>query len=96
MNQIYHYVYIMANKKNGTLYVGITSNLEKRVFEHKNDITDGFTKRYKLNNLVYYEVVEEVYTAIQREKRFKKWNRKWKIDLIEKFNPNWEDLSDKL
>ena len=82
----------MASKKNGTLYIGVTNNLVRRVFEHRQDIIDGFTKKYKVHMLVYYEHVNDIYSAIEREKTIKKWNRKWKIDLIEKSNPNWNDL----
>jgi len=90
------YVYILANEKNGTLYVGVTSDLIKRIYEHKNNIVKGFTARYKVYNLVYYEECGDIYEAIQREKQIKKWYRKWKIELIEKFNPEWEDLYYKL
>ena len=86
------YIYIMANKENGTIYIGVTSNLVKRVYEHKNKICEGFTKKYELNKLVYYEVFDEIMTAIEREKQLKKWNREWKLNLIEKENPNWDDL----
>ncbi len=87
-----YFVYILASKKNGTLYIGVTNNLVRRVFEHRQDIIDGFTKKYKVHMLVYYEYVNDVHSAIEREKTIKKWNRKWKIDLIEKSNPNWNDL----
>lgn len=82
----------MASKKNGTLYIGITNHLEKRVWEHKNDINEGFTKKYKVHRLVYHESTDDVSCAIQREKQLKKWKRAWKIKLIEEFNPGWEDL----
>ena len=82
----------MANKQNGTIYVGVTSNLIKRIYEHRNQLCPGFTKEYGLNKLVYYEVYDEIMPAIEREKQLKKWNREWKIDLIEKENPNWDDL----
>lgn len=82
----------MANKENGTIYIGVTSNLIKRAYEHKNKICEGFTKKYELNKLVYYEVFDEIMTAIEREKQLKKWNREWKLNLIEKENPNWDDL----
>jgi len=88
-----YYVYILASRKNGTLYIGITSDLIKRVYEHKNDLVDGFTRKYKVHELVYYEVYNKVYDAITREKRLKKWKRQWKIELIEKDNPEWKDLS---
>ena len=85
-------VYIMTNKPLGTLYVGVTSDLVKRVYEHKNNLVGGFTKRYNLHHLVYYETTPDIYEAIVREKRLKKWNRAWKISLIEKFNSSWSDL----
>ena len=88
----YGYVYIMTNHKNGTLYIGVTSNLVKRVYEHKNGLCDGFTKKYGLKTLVYYEVCEEITTAIAREKQLKAGSRKKKIDLIETLNTNWLDL----
>ena len=91
-----YYVYILANNKNGTLYVGVTNDLIRRIYEHKNDLVDGFTKKYNVHQLVYYEIVEDVEAAIMREKQLKKWNRKWKIRLIENKNPTWEDLYDKL
>jgi len=87
-----YYVYIMTNKPKGTLYVGITNNLARRVFEHKNNITKGFTSKYKLHKLVFYNYSTDVNAAIEYEKRVKKWNRQWKIDLIEDFNPHWNDL----
>jgi len=87
-----YYVYIMASKKNGTLYIGVTNNLIKRVYEHKNDLVEGFTKKYCVHNLVYYEQTEDIKSAIQREKNLKKWKRQWRIELIEKMNPNWNDL----
>ena len=85
-------VYILASDRNGTLYVGVTGNLVKRVYEHRNDLIDGFTRKYGGHRLVYYEVHEEVHSAITREKQIKKWNRKWKLRLIEEGNPEWEDL----
>jgi putative endonuclease len=87
-----YYVYILANHRNGTLYVGVTNDLVRRVFEHKNSKIDGFTKKYSVHKLVYYEVMEDVDNAIFREKQLKKWNRKWKIEIIEKHNPFWKDL----
>ncbi|PIE55687.1 MAG: hypothetical protein CSA34_07880 [Desulfobulbus propionicus] len=89
-------VYILASKKNGTLYVGVTSNLAKRVWEHKNDVGKGFTRRYQVHRLVWYEVHEGMEAAITREKRIKGWQRKWKIALIEQQNPDWVDLYDTL
>ena len=88
-----YYVYILASKRNGTLYIGVTSNLAKRIFEHKNNLIVGFTSQYAVHRLVYYEQTEDVYSAIGREKQLKKWNRKWKLEIIEKVNPNWNDLS---
>ena len=87
-----YYVYILASQKNGTLYVGVTSNLTKRVYEHKHNFIDGFTKKYNVHDLVYYEHFNEVEEAILREKQIKKWNRKWKLRLIEEKNPAWSDL----
>jgi putative endonuclease len=87
------YVYIMANHRGGTIYIGVTSNIEKRVYEHKNKLVEGFTKKYNLNMLVYLEVCENIEQAIEFEKRLKGWNRLWKIRLIEKENPDWIDLS---
>jgi len=85
-------VYLLASKRNGTLYIGVTSDLVKRVWEHKNDIFEGFTKRYNVHNLVWYEIHENMESAIVREKRLKGWKRKWKLELIEKNNPDWKDL----
>ena len=82
-------VYILANKRNGTLYVGVTSNLIKRVWEHKNDMVKGFTSRYRIYHLVWYELHENMESAIIREKRIKSWRRKWKLNLIEEQNPGW-------
>ena len=86
------YVYILANKPKGTLYVGVTSNSIKRVHQHRNAAIDGFTARYGIKTLVYYEIHEDIAEAIAREKRVKKWRRKWKVDLIEENNPEWRDL----
>jgi len=85
-------VYILASQRNGTLYVGVTSDLVKRIWEHKNDTTDGFTKEYGVHILVYYELHVDTLAAITREKQIKKWNRAWKIELIESTNPGWQDL----
>ena len=82
----------MASKKNGTLYTGVTNDLERRVYEHKNGLVDGFTKEYYVHRLVYYERFDHADKAISREKCIKKWRRQWKLDLIEEFNPDWEDL----
>lgn len=87
-----YYVYILASKRNGTLYIGVTNNLLKRVDEHKSRIIDGFTKKYNVHNLVYYEQHNDIDCAITREKRVKKWKRKYKLELIEKSNPDWIDL----
>ncbi|MFI5398755.1 MAG: GIY-YIG nuclease family protein [Candidatus Binatia bacterium] len=89
-------VYILANKRNGTLYVGVTSALVKRVWEHKEKITGGFTARYGLDRLVHYELHNSAEAAIRREKQLKKWNRAWKIRLIEERNPTWRDLYEHL
>ena len=91
-----YYVYILASKKNGTLYTGVTSNLVKRVYEHKNDLIDGFTKKYQVHSLVYFEIFSDIDEAIHREKCIKRWKRAWKIELIEKSNPNWKDLYDEI
>ncbi len=82
----------MASRPEGALYIGMTNNLVRRVYEHKNDMADGFTKRYNIHRLVYYEVMYDVNSAIQREKQLNKWNRAWKIRLIESMNPEWKDL----
>jgi len=95
MNKTY-YVYILASKRNGTLYIGVTNDLKRRAHEHKEGLVGGFTKKYGVKNLVYYEFTDNPQSAIQREKHLKNWNRKWKLRLIEENNPNWEDLSDRL
>jgi len=87
-----YYVYILASNKNGTLYVGVTSDLIRRVFEHKSDFIEAFTRKHQVHDLVYFEVTESVESAIAREKQLKKWHRDWKIRLIEKENPEWKDL----
>ncbi len=86
------YVYILASKKNGTLYVGVTNDLIRRVYEHQHALVDGFTKRYKVKVLVYFEIHDSIEAAIQRERNIKEWKRPWKIDLIEKDNKDWLDL----
>jgi putative endonuclease len=85
-------VYILASKRNGTLYIGVTSDLVKRVWEHNNGITGGFTKKYSVHRLVYYELFEDMNSAITREKQMKKWRRAWKVELIEKKNRDWRDI----
>jgi putative endonuclease len=89
-------VYILASGYNGTLYIGVTSNLIQRIWQHKNDLVEGFTEKYGVHFLVYYELCGQMVTAIEREKQLKKWNRQWKIDLIEKANPAWKDLWEEL
>jgi putative endonuclease len=89
-------VYILASNRKGTLYVGVTSNLVKRVWEHKNDMAEGFTKRYSVHRLVWYELHENMESAISREKRIKGWKEKWKLQRVERDNPNWQDLYDQI
>jgi len=89
-------VYIMATKPNGTLYIGVSSDLVKRVTGHKSDLVDGFTKRYGVHCLVYYELHGDMMSAIARERQLKKWNRAWKLELIETENPEWRDLTDEI
>ena len=91
-----YFVYILASKKNGTLYIGVTNNLLKRIYEHKNNLVEGFTKKYNLHKLVYYEDTNSIESALRREKQLKKWKRAWKIELIEKHNLYWKDLYDDL
>ena len=88
-----YYVYIMSNHTNSTLYIGVTNDLKRRLFEHKNKSNEGFTNKYNINKLVYYEKTSNIESAIQREKNLKKWNRKWKLELIKKNNPLMIDLS---
>jgi putative endonuclease len=90
------YVYILASQRNGTLYVGVTSDLVERVWEHRQDLVESFTKRYGVHRLVYYEIHAEIAEAIRREKRIKKWERGWKIRLVEQMNPDWQDLFEDL
>ena len=85
-------VYILASERNGTLYIGVTSDLVKRIWEHKSDFVDGFTKQYQVHTLVWYEMHGSMESAITREKQLKEWKRQWKIELIEKSNPYWNDL----
>ena len=87
-----YYVYMLASKPNGTLYVGITSNIIKRIYEHKEKYVEGFTKKYNISRLVYFEEYNDVKEAISREKCIKRWKRSWKIKLINENNPKWEDL----
>jgi putative endonuclease len=91
-----YFVYILASKRNGTLYTGVTNDLLKRVYEHKNNLIPGFTSKYGVHDLVYYERYKDVHAAIAREKRIKIWKRAWKIELIEKSNPEWRDLYNEL
>ena len=90
------YIYFMSNRYNKVLYVGITSDLIKRIWEHKNKVVDGFTKRYNLYKLVYYEIYDDIETAINREKQIKSWSRRKKAELINALNPSWDDLYEKL
>ena len=92
----YFYVYVLASKQNGTIYIGVTSDLVKRVWEHKNNVVGGFIKKYVVHYLVYYETFEDIEEAIKREKQLKKWNRKWKLELIEKDNSEWKDLYEEI
>jgi len=91
-----YYVHIMASGRNGTLYIGVTNDLIRRVFEHKNDFVEGFTRKYGVHALVYYETCDSREGALIREKQLKKWNRAWKIRLIEESNPGWKDIYDDL
>ncbi len=91
-----YYVYLLASERNGTLYVGMTNDLVRRVWEHKSNVVEGFTKRYRVHTLVWFESAEEPAAAILREKQIKKWSRRWKLDLIEQENPRWLDLYDSI
>ena len=91
-----YFVYILASQRNGTLYVGVTNDLVRRTFEHRDEELEGFTQRYGVGMLVYYEFYDEVHLALQREKNIKHWSRKWKLNLIEGFNPTWRDLYDEI
>ncbi len=91
--QKYFYIYIITNKRNGTLYIGVTSNLSQRISQHKNKEVEGFSKKYGLDQLVYFEQFEQAETAFIREKQLKKWKRSWKLRIIEEMNPEWKDLS---
>ncbi|WP_417800749.1 GIY-YIG nuclease family protein [Tenacibaculum sp.] len=88
-----YYIYIITNKKEGVLYIGVTNNLERRIFEHKNKLVKGFSSKYNLDKLIYFEEYQFIEEAIKREKNMKKWKRAWKINLVIKENPNWEDLA---
>ena len=90
------YVYILASQRNGTLYIGSTTNLVQRIWDHKNKVRPGFTAKYNVHFLVYYEAHQELMEAARREKRLKNWCRQWKINIIEKFNPTWRDLYDEI
>lgn len=92
MNKTY-VVYILTNPEETTLYIGVTGNLKKRIWEHKNKVVEGFAKKYNISKLVYYEITEDVETALNREKQLKNWQRQWKIDLIKTLNPEFNDLS---
>ena len=91
-----YYVYILASKMKGTLYIGVTSDLLRRIYEHKNNLVEGFTKEYGVHNLVYYDCTDNPEAAITREKQLKEWKRSWKIELIERNNPCWNDLFESL
>ena len=88
-----YFVYIITNKKDGVLYIGVTNDIERRIFEHKNKLVKGFTSKHNLDKLIYFEKFQYLDDAIKREKNMKKWKREWKIKLIIENNPNWEDLS---
>ena len=90
------YIYILASRRNGTLYVGSTTNLIKRIWEHKNNVIPGFTAKYNVHQWVYYEEHQDIMEAAKRERRLKNWCREWKLNLIEKFNPTWRDLYEDL
>ena len=94
MNQ--YYVYILASQRNSTLYIGVTNNLIKRVYEHKQNLVEGFTKKYNVHTLVWYESTSDIESAITREKQLKEWHRKWKLRLIEENNHQWDDLYNSL
>jgi len=88
-----YFVYILTNKTNRVLYTGVTNNLERRIYEHQNALFEGFSKKYNLKKLVYYETTNDINSAINREKQLKNWHRDWKINLVNQFNPEWKDLS---
>ena len=89
-----YFVYILTNKTNKVLYIGVTNNLVRRMYEHKNKLVEGFSMKYNVDKLVYYEVTNDIRSAIEREKQLKNWHRQWKINLINSFNPDWKDLSE--
>ena len=89
-----YWVYILASRKHGTIYIGVTNDLIRRVDQHKNKLAKGFTKEYSVIRLVWFETYDDITAAIEREKKLKKWRREWKINLIERDNPNWDDLYD--
>ena len=90
-----YFVYILTNKSNRVIYIGVTNNLARRIWEHKQKLIEGFTRKYNCTKLVYFEDTESVYAAIEREKQLKNWHREWKINLITENNPDWEDLTEK-
>jgi putative endonuclease len=89
-----YFVYILTNSKNKVLYIGVTNNIKRRLYEHKNKLVEGFTEKYNLNKLIYIEETQDVYSALKREKQLKNWHREWKLNLIKEVNPEWNDLSD--
>ena len=91
-----YWVYILASRKHGTIYIGVTNDLIRRVYQHKNKTTRGFTSQYGVGLLVWFETYDDITAAIEREKELKKWRREWKINLIERDNPNWDDLYDSI
>ena len=91
-----YYVYILATKRGGTFYIGVTNNLKRRIMEHKNNLVPGFTSKYEVHRLVWFEMTSDIASAITKEKQLKKWNRVWKIRLIEERNPHWKDLYEEL
>ena len=88
-----HFVYILGNKRNGDFYIATTNNIKRRIYEHQNKLIEGFTKKHDLNKLLYFEKASDAKTALEKEKQLRDWSRRWKIDLIEKDNPEWEDLT---
>ena len=94
MNEKYYYVYILTNYQTTTFYIGVTSNLEKRIYQHKHKTFEGFTQKYNVDKLVYFETTNSIENALNREKQLKRWHRQWKINLIKEINPNFDDLSE--